>query len=44
MWVILGRYDLLAEHYVDLSGTMNQEEKIALLKYRMQPAKFAAND
>lgn len=37
MWVVLGKYDLLAEHYVDLTGTMTHEEKVALLKYRMQP-------
>ena len=39
VWVMMGRYDLLADHFVDLTGTLSQEEKIALLKYRMQPVK-----
>ena len=39
VWVMMGRFDLLAEHYVDLTGTLTQEEKIALLRYRMQPVR-----
>jgi hypothetical protein len=31
--------DLLAEHFVDLTGTLSQEDKIALLRYRMQPVR-----
>jgi hypothetical protein len=37
VWVMMGRIDLLAEHYVDLTGTLSQEDKVALLRYRMQP-------
>jgi hypothetical protein len=37
VWLMMGKYDLLASHYVDLTGTMTQEEIIALLRYRMQP-------
>ena len=33
---MLRRYDLLADHFVDLTGTLSEEEKIALLKSRMQ--------
>ena len=37
VWLMMGKYDLLASHFVDLTGTLTQEEIIALLKYRMQP-------
>ncbi|MCW3127726.1 MAG: symbB [Bacteroidetes bacterium] len=37
VWLMMGRFDLLASHYVDLTGKLSQEEIIALLKYRMQP-------
>ena len=37
VWVMMGRLDLLAEHFVDLTGILSQEDKIALLRYRMQP-------
>lgn len=37
VWLMMGRYDLLASHYVDLTGTMSQDDIIALLRYRMQP-------
>jgi fatty acid desaturase len=39
VWVMMGRMDLLAEHFVDLTGTLSQEDKIALLRYRMQPVR-----
>ena len=39
VWLMMGRFDLMAEHYVDLTGTLTQEDKIALLKYRMQPVR-----
>ena len=39
VWVMMGRIDLLAEHFVDLTGTLSQEDKMALLKYRMQSVK-----
>lgn len=37
VWLMMGKFDLLASHYVDLTGQLSQEEIIALLKYRMQP-------
>ena len=39
VWLMMGKFDLMAEHYVDLTGTLTQEDKIALLKYRMQPVR-----
>lgn len=39
VWVMMGRMDLLAEHFVDLTGKLTLEDKIALLSYRMQPVK-----
>ena len=39
VWVMMGRIDLLAEHFVDLTGTLTLEDTIALLRYRMQPVK-----
>ncbi len=39
VWLMMGKFDLMAEHYVDLTGTLSQEDKIALLKYRMQPVR-----
>lgn len=37
MWIIMKRLDLLASHFVDLTGTLSPDEKIALLRQRMQP-------
>lgn len=39
VWVMIGRMDLLAEQFVDLTGKLTLEDKIALLSYRMQPVK-----
>ena len=39
VWVMMGRIDLLADHFVDLTGQLSQADKIALLRYRMQPVK-----
>jgi len=37
IWLILKRTDLLAKHFVDFTGKLSLEEKIALLENRMQP-------
>jgi fatty acid desaturase len=37
-WILFRRFDLLSEHFVDLSGTLSAEEKVALLRARMAPA------
>jgi hypothetical protein len=37
LWMVGKRFDLLADHFVDLTGTLSHEEKVALLKRRMQP-------
>lgn len=35
-WQFANKWDLLASHFVDLNGKLNHEEKIALLKRRLQ--------
>ena len=37
MWIIMKRYDLLAEHFVDLSGEMSKVEILEMLMERMRP-------
>lgn len=37
-WIMMKRFDLLAQHFVDLSGELSEDEKIALLVRRMKPA------
>jgi hypothetical protein len=41
-WILFGRFDLMTEHFVDLSGTLGPAEKEALLRARMAPAPRAA--
>lgn len=36
-WLLFGAYDKMADHMVDLNGDMTTEDKIALLKQRLQP-------
>ncbi len=36
MWIITKRFDLLADHFVDLEGDLSKEEIKALLIHRMQ--------
>lgn len=33
-WILIGDWDELAKHFVDLSGKLSHEGKIKLLKYR----------
>jgi len=34
-WIILQRYDLIADHWVDLQGDMSREELITMIKRRL---------
>ena len=36
-WLLFGSYDKMADHMVDLNNDMSQEDKIKLLKHRLQP-------
>ncbi len=36
-WLLFGAYDKMADHMVDLNGDMTTEDKIALLKKRLEP-------
>lgn len=36
-WLLFGAYDKMADHMVDLNDDMTTEDKIALLKKRLQP-------
>mmetsp|Transcript_8840 Transcript_8840/g.23201 ORF Transcript_8840/g.23201 Transcript_8840/m.23201 type:complete len:440 (-) Transcript_8840:31-1350(-) len=36
-WILFKRFDLLAEHFVDLDDKMTYEQKLALVMYRLQP-------
>ena len=36
-WLLFGAYDKMAAHMLDLTGDMSTEDKISLLKERLQP-------
>lgn len=38
-WLMFGSYDKMADHMLDLNNDMSQEDKIVLLKQRLQPIK-----
>ena len=35
--IVLRRYDLMADHFVDLSGTLTREQVLDMLRRRLQP-------
>ena len=41
IWIMMRRFDRMAEHFVDLTGKLSHEQKKALLVWRMQPLKPA---
>jgi hypothetical protein len=36
-WIVLRRYDYMADHFVDLGGTLTREQVLGLLRRRLQP-------
>ncbi len=36
-WIVLRRYDLMADHFVDLGGTLTRAQILDLLRRRLQP-------
>ena len=43
VWMLGKRWDLMARHFVDLSGTMTEEEKLQLILTRLRATLSKAN-